>query len=136
MKIWRGFGTEHSMNLVMVGRFRSAADAETVLDLFEALTADLQAEERTGRLVVGKPREDYSDEVMSILSKFELHSLRPRELEQFLYDLQVRRDGDAIVITTDEIDVEAPMKFLLAKGAKVEVYSAHDYPHTEYGRGK
>jgi len=38
--------------------------------------------------------------------------------------------------STDEIEVSALLKILLDKGARVEVYSAHVYPDTEYGRGK
>ncbi|EUA59807.1 hypothetical protein I550_2955 [Mycobacterium intracellulare 1956] len=34
------------------------------------------------------------------------------------------------MITTDESDVQALLKVLLDGGARVEVYSAHDYPDT------
>lgn len=34
MKIWQGYGAEHSLNLVIVGTFKDVGDAEK----FEALT--------------------------------------------------------------------------------------------------
>uniref|UniRef100_UPI00261D4EEC DUF6375 family protein n=1 Tax=uncultured Halomonas sp. TaxID=173971 RepID=UPI00261D4EEC len=30
MKIWNGYGSEHSMNLVLIGRFKRAKDAENI----------------------------------------------------------------------------------------------------------
>lgn len=128
MKIWYGFGTEHSMNLVMIGRFRDAPKAETVHGIIKTLTSAVQAEEDAGRLTAGEPIDRYSDEVLRLLGDLGIHNVGPAELEQFLYDVNVKRDGDAIIVTTDEIDVSALWKVLLDNGARVEMYSAHDYP--------
>ncbi|MGW1532536.1 DUF6375 family protein [Streptomyces aureus] len=136
MKVWSGYGTEHSMNLVMIGRFKDATSAERAHALIKKLTTALQAEEEAGRLTVGEPNDRYSDEVLKLLSGLNIHSIGPRELEQFLYDLTMRRDGDSIVVTTDETDVQALLKVLIDKGARIEVYSAHDYPGTGHGQGK
>lgn len=136
MKVWYGFGTEHSMNLVMLGRFKDAATAETVNGIIDKFKRAVEADQTAGRLTLGEPTDTYSDEMLSLLVDLNLHSLGPDELEQFLYDVNVRRDGDSIVITTDEIAVEVFWKLMLLKGARVEVYSAHDYPDTEYGRGR
>ncbi|MFK4189215.1 DUF6375 family protein [Streptomyces sparsogenes] len=136
MKVWYGYGTEHSMNLVMIGRFKDATTAERAHTIIKELTTALQAEEEAGRLTVGEPDDRYSDEVLKLLSDLNIHSVGPRELEQFLYDLTVRRDGSSIVVTTDETDVQALLKVLLDKGARIEVYSAHDYPGTGHGRGE
>lgn len=136
MKVWYGFGTEHSMNLVMIGRFKDAAKAETVNGIINDFKTAVEADQTAGRLKLGEPTATYSDEMLRLLMDLNVPSLAPGELEQFVYDVNVRRDGDSIVITTDEIAVEAFMKLMLLKGARVEVYSAHDYPDTEYGRGK
>lgn len=136
MKVWFGFGTEHSMNLVMVGRFEDAATAETVKAVIERFTEAVEAEVDAGRLTVGEPPDSYSDEILDLLTDLNVHSLGPGQLEQFLYDVRVNRDGDSVVVTTDEIEVEAFLKLMLAKGGRIEVYSAHDYPDTKYGRGK
>lgn len=130
MKLWHGYGTEHSMNLVMIGRFREVATAETVKEIIETLTSALRTEEEAGRLIVGEPIDRYSEEILGLLIELGIHNIRPEELEQFLYDIRVQRTGDAVVVTTDEIDVQALLKILLDKGARVEVYSKHDYPDT------
>ena len=33
MKIWTGYSSEHSMNLVLIGKFKQAKDAEAVADV-------------------------------------------------------------------------------------------------------
>ncbi len=124
------------MNLVIVGRFENAATAETVKGVIERLTEAVQAEVDAGRLAQGEPPDSYSDEMLKLFMDLKVYSLGPSQLEQFLYDIRVNRDGDSVVITTDEIDVEAFLKLMLAKGGRIEVYSAHDYPDTKYGRGK
>lgn len=136
MKVWYGFGTEHSMNLVMIGRFKDAATAETVNGIIDEFKMAVEADQAAGRLKLGEPTDTYSDKMIRLLMDLNVHSLGPGELEQFVYDVNVHRDGDAIVITTDEIAVEAFLKLMLLKGARIEVYSAHDYPDTEYGRGR
>lgn len=136
MKVWYGYGTEHSMNLVMIGRFKDTTAAERANTVIKEFTKALQAEEEAGRLIVGEPDDRFSDEVLKLLSDLNIHSIGPRELEQFLYDLTMRREGDSIVVTTDETDVQALLKVLLDKGARIEVYSAHDYPGTGQDRGE
>lgn len=128
MKVWQGYGTEHSMNLVMIGRFDEATEAETALDVIKQAIAVVQTEENEGRLVVGDPVDRYSDEMLRAVSELRMHNIGPRELEQFLYDVTVERHGDRIVFRTDEVEVQAFVKLLLTHGAKVEMFSAHDYP--------
>ena len=71
-----------------------------------------------------------------LFKRVDVYSISPAELGQFSYDVSVSVESDHLVVTTDEIDVSAFLKVLLDKGARVEVYSAHDYPETDYGRGK
>jgi len=135
MKIWSGFGSEHSMNLVMIGRFTSSAEAEVAHDVINQLKAAVRAEEEAGRLSIGKPADEYSDEMLRQLLDLNISSVGPRELEQFLYEMSVSRDDDTIVVTTDEIDIQAVLKVLLGRGARLDVYSAHDHTGTGHGRG-
>jgi hypothetical protein len=37
MKIWKGYGSEHSMNLVMIGHFKEACDAREAKRLIDQL---------------------------------------------------------------------------------------------------
>jgi len=128
VKVWQGYGTEHSMDLVMIGRFDEATKAETALDVIKQAIALIQTEENEGRLVVGDPADRYSDEMLRAVGELRLHNIGPRELEQFLYDVTVDRHGEKIVLRTDEVEVQAFVKLLLTHGAKVEMFSAHDYP--------
>ena len=131
MKIWHGYGAEHSMNLVMIGHFKSTDDAETTQKLFEQLSKELR-----DKIDIGTSQDRFSGDVIDLLRETNCYNLGPSELEQFLYDTRTRVEGDKIILTTDESDVSAFLKLMVTKGAKIEVYSAHDYPDTEYGRGK
>jgi hypothetical protein len=135
VKIWHGYGTEHSMNLVMIGRFRDTATALTAKDIIDKLTAAARADVDAGRLVVGEPADRYSDEILHLLTELNVHDVGPSELEQFLYELDVTRDDDSIVIKTDETDIQALLKVLLNRGARVEIYSAHYYPDSAQPSG-
>lgn len=133
MKFWKGYGSEHSANLVMIGHFKDARDAEEARKLLEQLIGQVMQDTNQGGSD-WPPRDRFTDTMLEFLMKTNFVSLRPEEIEQFLYDIQVKVGGNKIVITTDEIDVSAFLKVLIQKGARVEVYSAHDYPDTKYGR--
>jgi hypothetical protein len=72
--------------------------------------------------------------MLELMKEAKLYILNPAELEQLLYDVRIDVEDNKIVMTTDEVDVLAFLKVLLDKGARVEVYSAHDYPGKGYGR--
>jgi len=133
MKIWKGYGSEHSMNLVMIGHFKEVSDAEEVKELLNKLAE--QVRDDAGRDQSETPSQDrFADRMLELLKAANLYTLSPAELEQLLYDVQVDVDGNKVVIRTDEVDVSAFLKVLIDKGARVEVYSAHHYPNTGYGR--
>jgi hypothetical protein len=131
MKIWHGYGSEHSMNLVMIGHFKSSEDAERTQELINQLSERLRE-----KVEIGQSGDRFSEAVLDILRETEIYSLSPSELEHFLYDTHTRVEGDKIIVTTDEFEVSAFFKLMILKGAKVEIYSAHDFPDAEYGRGK
>ena len=135
MKIWLGYGTEHSMNLVMIGKFQDNGDASQAFAAIQHIMDRTAADVRAGLLEVGDPPDRYTDAMMNLAKALDFFSLRPAEFEQFVYDVAVDLIEDSIVITTDEDDVSAFLKFLVIKGARVEVYSAHDHADTGFGRG-
>lgn len=136
MKIWQGYGSEHSANLVMIGKFKEVADATIAKQIIERLTEQVNADVDSKQLVIGDIRDRFTDEMLTLLNEVRVHSFSPLELEQFAYDVDVKLEENRIIITTDEIDISAFLKVLLDKGARVEVYSAHVYSDTDYGRGK
>ena len=131
MKIWRGYGSEHSMNLVMIGQFKSVDDAKKTKQTIDQLTEKL-----ADKIEVGRTRNRFEDEVFAFLKDANIYTLGPLELEQFLYDVSTRIEEDKLILTTDESEVSAFMKLMIDRGAKIEIFSAHDYPDAEYGRGK
>ena len=128
MKIWRGYGSEHSANLIMIGHFRSPNDAEAALLEFGRL-AECIFEEfdyvqyDTDRLsVYERPA------LRTLLEEFKLYDFGPDDIEHYMREHTIQRKEQRLVISTDEHDVGGFLKFLIEKGALVEVYSAHDYP--------
>jgi hypothetical protein len=136
MKVWYGFGSEHSSNLVMIGRFKEAREAEEVKKVIDRLIEQVSAEPDVYRWDAIPSDRRYSNPMYELLSASKIHNVGPAELEQLGYDVSVVVHGNEVVIKTEEIEVSAFLKILIDKGARVEVYSAHYYPDTDYGRGK
>ncbi len=125
MKIWAGFGSEHSMNLVMIGRFVEASDAADAKRLIDDLTALVLEEQEAGQLLFGGAQDRFTDKVREFLQKNNFWIIAPGELEQFAYDVRVEHSGNTVEVSTDESDVSAFLKVLLNHEARVEVFSAH-----------
>lgn len=136
MKIWCGFGSEHSANLVMIGHFKDAGEATKSKAVIDAIASQVSEEVRKGEIVPGEPSGRYGEKISNTLKQVKIWSLAPHELEQFEYEVSVKVDGSDVVLTTDEMDVSAFLKVLIDRGARVEVYSAHEHTDTKYGRGK
>ena len=120
MKIWNAYGSEHSMNLVMIGKFKDAGAAEAAKDAIEELQQYFMEHEPDG--------QTYSREVMELLGKLKVHTIGSAELDQFRYEFSISTAQEKVIIKTDEADVSALWKVLIDRGAKVEMFSAHDYP--------
>ena len=128
MKIWNGYGSEHSMNLVLIGRFKRAQDAEKVEKDIDSLSAQASKDD-SHSITFGEPEDQrFSDDMLSLLRNLNLTTLGPADLGQLVSEHDLRREGDRITVTTDEAEVSAFVKIFIEAGAKVEVFSAHDYP--------
>ena len=135
MKIWFGYGSEHSSNLVMIGHFKSIPDAKKAQAAITAITEQVYKDRDNHRFDAGSPPSDYGKEMLDVMSATNVSLITTYELEHFLYDVGIDVQGDEIILTTEEYDISGFLKILLAHGARVEIYSAHDYPNTEHGRG-
>jgi hypothetical protein len=136
MKIWYQHGSEHSANLVMIGHFEDATEATRAKEIIDALTKQVAEDQDKGTLVLGSPSERYGTEMLDLLGRLNVASIGPRELEQFAYEVTVKLEGSKIVLTTEEIDISAFLKVMFDRGARIEVYSAHNHPDTGHGRGR
>jgi hypothetical protein len=128
MKVWSGYSSEHSANLVMIGKFKSGQDANETNELLRKLIEQAGGDQHAGLINVQGQTERFSDGMMKLLSNANIYVLAPSELEQFNYEHDIRVEGGSVVVRTDEIDVSALLKVLIMRGARVEVYSAHDHP--------
>lgn len=128
MKIWNEYGSEHSMNLVLIGRFKRAQDAEKVEKDIDRLSAQASKDD-SPFIAFGEPEDQrFSDDMLSLLRSLNLNTLGPADLGQLVSEHHLKREGDRITVTTDEAEVSAFVKLFIEAGAKVEVFSAHDYP--------
>jgi hypothetical protein len=136
MKIWYQHGSEHSANLVMIGHFKDATEAMKTKEIIDELTKQVVEDQDNGTLVLGSPSERYGAAMLDLLGRLNVASIGPRELEQFLYDVSVEVEGSKMILTTEEVDISVFLKVMFDRGARIEVYSAHNHPDTEYGRGR
>ena len=135
MKVWYGFGSEHSANLVMIGKFKDSQDASDAMRMIDEITEQVNADVDVGQIEVGELTERYTETMLGLMRRLNIYVISPNELEQFAYDVRVNVNNDEIIVRTDEADVSAFLKLMIQKGARVQVYSAHDYPESERGRG-
>ncbi|WP_163560424.1 DUF6375 family protein [Halomonas sp. NO4] len=136
MKIWHEHGSEHSANLVMIGHFEDATEATKAKEIIDALTDQVARDQDSGELVFGSPSDRYSKDMLDLLGQLNVASIGPGELEQFAYEVNIEVEGDKLIFTTDELDIASFLKVLFLRGAKIELYSAHDHPGTGHGRGQ
>jgi hypothetical protein len=134
MKVWQGFGSEHSMNLVMIGHFNEARDASDAMEIINQLTKQVNKDVEDGFIQFGGRNDRYSPGMLSLLGKTNVHCIGPGEVEQFAMDISPENKDKDIIVTTDESDVSAFLKLLIDRGAKVEVFSAHFHKNTGFGR--
>lgn len=128
MKIWNGYGSEHSANLIMIGKFKEVKDAKEALQKIEKLKDQVHKETQSGSIIVGGVTDRYSDEMLKVFRDLKIHSLGPSDLEQLAFDVSIEQKETELILTTDEVDVAAFFKILVLEGAKVEIFSRHDYP--------
>jgi hypothetical protein len=133
MKIWTGYGSEHSANLVIIGKFESAKVAQEALDLLNEATRIATADEAAGHIKLGSPATKFSDAMMKLFTERNFMAFGHNDPEQLLYEYSASRDNDKVVIKTEEHDINAFIKILLDGRAKIEVYSAHNHDGP-YGR--
>ena len=127
MKIWLGFGSEHSANLIMIGRFTTPEDAEVASRQLKALHG-LISEQFDYDRFDENPMSLYADgPLREMLTKLELPHFSPEDIEHIARGYSSERSGAQIEIRTEEDDVNGFLKFMIGKGALVEVYSAYDF---------
>lgn len=131
MKVWMGYGSEHSAKLVIIGQFRAAEDAADALRLLEKMRNAAYADQKDGNIEAGEIGKEVTDRFLKIYTE-ENFPVGPADAEQLLYEFHPKQVGDKVVITTDESEINTLIRVLLHGSAKVEVFSAHDYETEHY----
>jgi len=120
MKIWKTFAAEHSAKLKIVGSFKTEEDLEKVKEIIEAFLEIDTHEQPT--------KEDYyTDKVMDIFKKYNF-SVAPEDVKHFNHLHSINYDDNQIEIFTDELEIQGLISLMIQKGAKIEMYSQHNYP--------
>lgn len=125
MRIWHSYGSEHSMDLVLVGTFSTISEAEGAVEKIEALQAVAEA------LGASDSWDDYGErmpnELLEALKELKLYTMGRSDIDNFAYDHNAERDHASVRLWTDETEIQGFMKVLLELGARVEVFSRHHW---------
>lgn len=131
MKIWTGYGSEHSSNLKLIGHFHTEGAAKSAEQVFERLRDRVYAEISAETYDENQDPPELSDGIAELLRELKLWGVGPADVDNFAYDHSISREGADIVLTTDENNVGGFVKILVDADAKVEIFSLHS--HTEGG---
>lgn len=121
MKIWNSYGTEHSLDLVIIGKFTNASEASEFHTLVNEITDFLSDNES---FEIGATK--YDRETLDFLMNKNIVSLSPEQLGHFILDVNVELESNQVRISSDD-DVNAFISLLIHQGAKVEVFSRHHH---------
>ena len=91
MDIWFGFGSEHSSNMVIIGRFTSSSDAKEALALLKSATGLALSEYENGRLEEIGTHSDRSEAVMTFVREHEAYTLGLKDLAELIYEYHPKR---------------------------------------------
>lgn len=136
MRIWHSYGSEHSMDLVLVGKFETVSGAEAAIEQMEALKALAQAEWSDDDW--RRQDERMPESLAAELMKLKLYDMGRPDVDIYYFEHSVERNGATVRIWTEESEVQGFLKVLIHLGARVEVFSRHSWnedgtPRTEGG---
>lgn len=125
MRIWQSYGSEHSMDLVLIGTFVSVTDAEAAVERMETLR-DL-AEKEWEDDSWGQYDERMPDTIAAALADLGLWQMGRSDVDIYAYEHSVERNGETVRVWTDETDPQGFIKLLIDLGARVEIFSRHHW---------
>lgn len=125
MRIWHSYGSEHSMNLIVIGTFQSVPAAKAAAKRMAALKA--LAEQEWSDDDWRRTDVWMSDATMATLRELELYDMGRVDVEMFAFEHTVKQRETSVRITTDESEVQGFLKVLLSLGGRVEVFSGDEW---------
>ena len=124
MRIWHSYGSEHSMDLMLIGTFETASAAATAIERMKTLKT-LAETHWPGEGWRGEERMPRA--LAEELARLHLYELGRSDVDIYAFDHSVERRGSAVRVRTEEADVQGFLKVLISLGARVEVFSRHDW---------
>ena len=125
MKIWNGFGSEHSYSLVLVGHFANQENADEAADAFERMR-QIAAEQLPEDTWENRSNR-FDESLRQALASMSIYDFGKSDVDNFWYEHSVRKDQRVLVIDTDESEIQGFIKLLLKYGARIEIYSSHEW---------
>lgn len=125
MRIWHSYGSEHSMDLVLVGTFETVSGAEAAVERMQILQslADAEWSDDDWR----RPDERMPNSLVDQLWELKLYEMGRTDVDIFAYEHTVERKGTTVRVWTEESEVQGFLKVLIHLGARVEVFSRHHW---------
>ena len=125
MRIWYSYGSEHSMDLVLIGTFETVASAEAAIEKMEALKILAESEWSDDDWRYQDERMPGS--LMDALSKLKLYDMGRSDVDIYAFEHTVARTGPIVRVQTEESEIQGFLKVLIHLGARVEVFSRHNW---------
>ncbi len=132
MKIWFGYGSDHSANLVMVGEFKTLEQAAQVRELIDRISEAASSDATEGVVDPWAKCDRYSEQSEELLRKSGLNNLSPSDISDFaLLSASIEISDNTLRLRTDQTEIGGFVKLMVSKGARVQVYCADEYPDDE-----
>lgn len=125
MKIWHSYGSEHSMDLVLIGTFETISGAEAAIERMRALKALAEAEWSDGDWM--HPEERMPKALTEELLKLNLYELGRSDVDIYAMEHTIERMESTVRVWTEESDVQGFLKVLIHLGARVEVFDRRQW---------
>lgn len=125
MRIWYSYGSEHSMDLVLVGTFETVTGAEAAIEKMEALRTLAESEWSDDDWRYQDER--MPDSLMNALINLKLYNMGRSDVDIYAFEHTVERRDSTVRVQTEESEVQGFLKVLIHFGARVEVFSRHDW---------
>ncbi len=131
MKVWVGYGSEHSSRLNLIGRFKTPEAAEEVRRQLEQL-CELVANSYDHDRFDENPMALYLDrELCETLAGLGCRHFSPEDIASLIGEHQIDRRGNELRIWSNEFSVSGFVKFLIERPVRVEVFSEHHFPEAQ-----
>lgn len=127
MKIWNGYGSEHSARLVMLGKFKTVEDASGFLGEVDKLERLVQ--ETDGDLEVFSA---FPPKILDMMFNGTIRfcqDVEPKDLNDFRMELrreQRQDDKTVLEFRSDDTGWAGLIKMLLNAGARIEIFDEHN----------